>query len=126
MIVRNINEIKGTDRDVAGVGFTSLRLLLKRDGMGFSVHHTSIPAGTKETWHYKNHLEACYCVSGAALITSGGVSYQIGAGSIYALDKNDRHTFEAITDVVLISIFNPPVTGREIHKEDGSYEADLA
>ena len=126
MIVTNINEIKGTDRDVQGVGFNSLRLLLKKDGMGFSVHHTSIPKGTKETWHYKNHLEACYCVSGAAELESGGNVYHIGSGSIYALDKNDRHTFTALTDVVLISIFNPPVTGREIHREDGSYEADLA
>jgi L-ectoine synthase len=42
--------------------------------------------------------------------------------TIYALDKNDRHQFEAVEDTILLSIFNPPVKGSEVHKKDGSYE----
>jgi L-ectoine synthase len=38
------------------------------------------------------------------------------------LDKNDEHSFQAVNDVMLISVFNPPVTGTEVHNEDGSYE----
>jgi L-ectoine synthase len=41
---------------------------------------------------------------------------------MYVLDKNDRHTFQAIEETVLISIFNPPVTGAEVHDQDGSYQ----
>jgi hypothetical protein len=42
------------------------------------------------------------------------------------LDNDDNHTFEAIEYVVLISVFNLPVTGNEVHQEGGSYKSDLA
>ena len=125
MFTRSIKEIENTERHVKGVGFDSLRLILAKDGMGFSVHKTIIPqSDTAHHWHYKNHLEACYCISGKAILTNieSGKKYNIEPGTIYALDKNDDHTFLPIEDTVLISIFNPPVKGRGIHNEDGSYE----
>lgn len=127
MIVRSISEIEHTERDVNFAEGKSLRILLKKDGLGFSVHKTLIPAGNKGHWHYKNHLEACYCIQGRGILTdlSNGNLYEITPDTIYALNLNDDHTFEALTDVVLLSVFNPPVTGNEIHKEDGSYEADI-
>lgn len=124
MIVRNSKQIEGTDRDVKFKEGTSLRLLLASDRMGFSVHKTIIPKGEIGRWHYKNHLEACYCISGWAIVTdlATGEQHDITADTIYALDKHDNHQFEAIEDTVLISIFNPPCTGKEIHLPDGSYE----
>lgn len=122
MIVSSINDITGTNRDVHGQGFQSLRLLLASDGLGFSVHKTVIPKGGPYTWHYKRHLEACYCIAGRGILSTETEQWQIEPDTLYALNEHDRHTFEALTDVVLISIFNPPVTGREIHQEDGSYE----
>lgn len=126
MFVTRIHDIEGTARDVQfpAEGFRSLRLLLARDGMGFSVHQTRLPKGLKETWHYTRHLEACYCVSGRALVTdlATGESHIIEPETLYALDQHDRHQFEALEDTVLLSIFNPPVTGTEKHQEDGSYE----
>ena len=44
--------------------WTSRRLLLKHDDMGFSMHDTLIHAGSEIRMWYKNHLEAVYCVSG--------------------------------------------------------------
>ena len=45
MIVRTLDEIRGTDRDVAGEGWRSRRLLLAADRMGFSMHDTTVAAG---------------------------------------------------------------------------------
>lgn len=105
-------------------GFVSYRFLLERDRMGFSVHKTVIPKGEAQHWHYTRHLEACYCIQGAGILTNlaNGEKHWIFPDHLYALDENDDHTFQAIEDVVLISIFNPPVKGAEVHKEDGSYE----
>jgi L-ectoine synthase len=124
MKVRTIKEIEGTERDVKFNEGRSLRLILKSDNMGFSFHKTIIPKGNKGHWHYKNHLESCYCVEGTGVLTnlSTGEAHQIKPDTIYILDNHDDHTFEAITDVVLISVFNPPCVGGEVHKEDGSYE----
>lgn len=124
MKIIRINELVDTDRAVKFNGGTSYRALLKKDGMGFGLHKTVIPAGGPYNWHYKNHLEACYCIKGKGILTdlSTGIKTMITPDVIYALDNHDNHTFEALEDVVLISIFNPPVTGNEIHKPDGSYE----
>lgn len=123
MKVKSIIEIQGTDRDVDGVGFKSLRMILESDNMGFSLHKTIIPKGGPYHWHYKNHLEACYCISGLGRLTNldTGHKYIIEPDTVYLLDKNDNHLFESLKDTILISVFNPPVKGNEIHKPDGSY-----
>jgi len=126
MKVTSVDAIRGTEREVQCPrgGFTSFRLLLERDGMGFSVHKTVIPAGEPQHWHYTRHVEACYCVSGYGQLTNlaTGEQFTILPDTLYALDRHDDHTFEAFEDTVLISIFNPPVKGGEVHGEDGSYE----
>ena len=124
MKVRSIKNLEGTERHVKGVGFDSIRVLLERDGMGFSLHKTIIPKGDPQHWHYKDHLEACYCIKGLGIITNleTGESFTIKPDTTYILDEHDDHTFQALEDTVLISVFNPPVTGNEVHNEDGSYE----
>ena len=125
MIVRDRKDILGTEREVEGEGWTSRRLLLKKDGMGFSFHETIIPAKAELTLWYKNHLEAVYCVAGNGTIEDlvSGETHQIHDGVIYALNNNDRHILRGGTeDMRLICAFNPPVTGRETHDSEGSYE----
>lgn len=124
MIVRTIQEIENTDRDVQFKEGKSLRLILEKDNMGFSFHKTLIRKGTIGHWHYKNHLESCFCVSGHGVLRNLTTleSFNIVPDTIYLLDQNDDHTFEAITDVILLSVFNPPCKGNETHREDGSYE----
>ena len=92
--------------------------------MGFSFHKTIIPKGQKGHWHYKYHKESCYCIKGSGILTNleTNKSYNIDVGDIYILDNHDNHTFESLEDVVLISVFNPPVKGNETHQKDGSYK----
>lgn len=126
MRVVTLKSVMGTDREVhcPKGGFVSFRYLLAKDGMGFSLHRTEIPQGPPQHWHYKNHLEACYCISGGGIITNlkTGDWHVVVPGTCYVLDEHDDHTFEARQDTVLISVFNPPVTGVEVHNEDGSYD----
>lgn len=123
MKVKTIESLIGTEREVTGVGFKSIRVLLEKDNMGFSLHKTIIPKGVPQHWHYKHHLEACYCIVGKGIIKNleTGIEYDIYPDTIYVLDKHDDHTFQALEDTILISVFNPPVTGNEIHNSDGSY-----
>lgn len=101
----------------------SNRLLLDEDSMGYTMTKTVIEPGKRVFQHYKNHLESCYCVKGKAILTNAmtGEEHAIEPDVTYVLDKNDPHYFEAIEETVLICVFNPPLTGREIHQEDGSY-----
>jgi ParB-like chromosome segregation protein Spo0J/quercetin dioxygenase-like cupin family protein len=104
-------------------GFISNRLLLESDGMGYTMTKTVIPVNGKQFWHYKSHLESCYCVSGKATLTNAltNEEFTIEADTTYVLDKNDPHYFEAHEETILICVFNPPLTGREVHHDDGSY-----
>jgi L-ectoine synthase len=123
MIVRSVDEIAATDRDVSWGNGQSRRLLLKSDGMGFAVAETLVLAGTESLLEYKNHLEACYCISGDGEVEDmAGNRHAIKPGVIYALDKHDKHYLRARNDMRLISVFNPPIEGQERHslKDDGS------
>jgi L-ectoine synthase len=40
---------------------------------------------------------------------------------MYALDKNDRHTLRAQTEMKMACVFNPPLNGREVHDQTGAY-----
>jgi len=104
-------------------GFVSYRYLLESERMGFGLHKTVIPAGDWQHWHYKRHKEACFCISGRGLIKEAatGKVTEIYPGCCYVLDNHDDHYFRATSTVVLVSVFNPPCTGLEVHDESGSY-----
>lgn len=112
-----------SDRIVEGNGFTSHRILLQRDGMGYTLTKTVVIPG-KYFWHYTDHLESCYCVSGKATVIkcNSMESFEIGPDITYILDNHDAHYFECEEETVLICVFNPPLTGHEVHREDGSYD----
>ena len=123
MIVRDFNELKNTERAVSDKEWTSVRMLLANDGMGFSFHITVLEAGSEHTFEYKNHFESVYCMSGKGWIKdlATGEVHDIKPGVMYALDQHDHHTLKADEDLVMACCFNPPVTGKEVHQEDGSY-----
>lgn len=120
MKIIRVNELEG----VKFTGGMSYRPILEKDNMGFGVCKTVIPVGGPYHWHYPDHLEACYCIKGTGILTNlaTGIATRITPDVIYALDQHDDHTFEALTDVVLISIFNPGLTGQEYHDENGQYK----
>jgi L-ectoine synthase len=123
MIVRDFNALMNTDRVVSDAQWTSVRMLLADDGMGFSFHITFLEAGSEHEFEYKNHFESVYCMQGKGSITdhATGETHEIKPGVIYALNEHDRHTLRAEEELVMACVFNPPVTGREVHQEDGSY-----
>ncbi len=125
MIIRNLNEIIGSERDVHASTWNSRRLLLADENMGFSMHDTLLYAGTETTMCYENHLEAVYCIEGEGEIQvlPDGPTYPIRPGTIYALDQHDRHCLRATTQLRMVCTFNPPVTGREVHDANGAYPA---
>lgn len=123
MLVRSLKDIQGTEREVSASNWTSRRLLLRNDRMGFSLHDTIIFAGTSTEMHYQNHLEAVYCIEGKGKITvlASGEEFAIEAGTVYALDQHDRHVLTAATNMRMVCVFNPPLVGTETHDENGVY-----
>ena len=123
MIVRNRKELEALGSLVSDKKWTSARYLLKRDGMGFSLHETTVEAGSEQILWYKNHLEACILLEGEAEIEDlkTGKKYRLTPGTCYALDQHDRHVFRTKKRTRLICVFNPPCTGKEIHDQDGSF-----
>ncbi|MFB7497714.1 ectoine synthase [Streptomyces sp. NPDC056161] len=128
MIVRSFKEIEGTDRHVRAASDTweSKRIVLAKERVGFSLHETVLYAGTETSMWYANHIEAVVCVEGAAQLTDHetGKTYSITPGTMYLLDGHERHTLRVVEgqeDFRCICVFNPPVTGREDHDENGVY-----
>lgn len=125
MIIRKLKDIIGTERDVDTEGWNSRRLILQDDNMGYSVHDTVIKEGAELPMWYKHHLEAVYLIEGEGEIEDlkTGEVHPLATGSIYALDKNDRHILRANKGMHMrmVCVFNPPVTGQEVHDEDGAY-----
>ena len=124
MIVRTLDEVLKSDRDVESSNWASRRFLLKKDGMGFTLTETTIYEGTESLIWYKHHLEACYCIEGEGeveVLEPEPKTYPIRPGTLYALDKHDKHILRAKTRMRLVCVFNPPLTGREVHDAKGAY-----
>ena len=123
VIVRRVEDVKKTKNHVQAKDWSSSRLLTREDRMGFTITDSWCEPGMDNTLCYERHLEACYCIDGEGSVEdlSTGVEYKITAGTIYALDKYDRHRLKATTRMRLICVFAPALTGDEIHDEKGSY-----
>ncbi|MCO6440789.1 MAG: ectoine synthase [Nitrococcus mobilis] len=123
MIYRTLDELIGSENDVRAPTFHSRRLLLKSDGMGFSFHDTILFAGSETYIWYANHLEAVYCIEGEGELETvdDGKIHPIHPGVFYALDKHDKHYLRAKSQLRMMCVFNPPLTGREVHDAQGTY-----
>ena len=125
MIVRSFADITDTDRHVRSRSGTweSKRIELAREKVGFSLHETTVYAGTETTMWYANHIEAVLCVEGESELTNEetGETHWIVPGTMYLLDGHERHTLRPKTDSRYICVFNPPVIGQEDHDESGVY-----
>jgi L-ectoine synthase len=123
MIVRNVDDLTDTERDVKTQNWRSKRIVLAKEGVGFSVHETTLYAGTVNDFWYANHIEAVFVVEGEGeLLDKGtGETHQLRPGSLYLLYEHDHHQLRPKTDMRTVCVFNPPVTGREVHDENGVY-----
>lgn len=123
MIVRTLKDCERSERRVVTEKWESTRMVLKNDQMGFSFHITTIYPGRELPMEYKNHLESVYCVEGEGEIEvcETGTVHQIGPGTIYALDRHDKHILRSRTKMVMACVFNPPLNGKEVHDDTGAY-----
>ncbi len=128
MIVRDLAEAEKTSRRIVSPdgNWESTRLLLKEDNMGFSFHITTIYEGADFQMHYQNHLESVYCMSGEGEVETldDGKRYPIKPGTVYILDKHDKHVLRAFKQMKMACVFNPPLNGKEVHNAEGAYELD--
>ena len=126
MIVRTLKEAEISNRFIKDPNdnWDSTRLILKDDNMGFSFHITTIYQGADFEMHYQNHLEAVFCLSGEGEVETknDGKVYPIYPGTIYILDKNDKHILRAFSEMKMACVFNPPLNGKEVHNAQGAYE----
>lgn len=123
MIVRTLHEARETGRQVESNTWQSNRLALRDDNLGFSFHITRMYANTKTRMHYKNHIEAVYCLAGEGRLIdlADNTAHPIMPGTLYVLDKHDAHSVTAKSELVLVCVFAPALHGTEKHDADGSY-----
>ncbi len=124
MIVKSLNELIDTDRDVRGPVWASRRFLLAEDGVGFTLTETTTEAGSRQVLWYKHHIEASYVIEGEGEVENmaTGEVFALKPGSMYLLDQHDKHRLKSFTRMRLVCVFTPALTGRESHDEDGAYE----
>ncbi|MEN8671481.1 MAG: ectoine synthase, partial [Ketobacter sp.] len=53
-----------------------------------------------------------------------GKVYPITPGTLYILDKHDKHVLRAFEEMKMACVFNPPLTGKEVHNAEGAYELE--
>lgn len=123
MIVKTLDEVLNTDNETKDDNWSSRRFLLNQDNVGFTLTETVLYAGTETYIWYKNHVEAVYCVEGSGEVETlkDGQIYAIKPGTMYCLDGHEKHYLRAHTDLRVVCVFNPPLTGKEVHDEDGVY-----
>lgn len=126
MIIRTLADANQSNRRIVSPdgNWESTRLLLKQDQMGFSFHITTIYKGADFAMHYQNHLESVYCITGSGEIENlaDGKKHPIAPGTLYILDKHDKHILRCSEEMQLACVFNPPLNGKEVHNAQGAYE----
>ncbi|MFC0215408.1 ectoine hydroxylase [Paenibacillus chartarius] len=123
MIVKHVHDVIGTEYEVEAATWSSRRMLLRKDGVGFSLHDTTMKAGTVTEMWYKNHIEAVYCISGAGEleVVEENKKHPVVPGTLYVLNGHEKHRLICHEDLRVICVFNPPCTGTEVHDESGAY-----
>ena len=123
MFVKRLDDLRaaGEEKIVANGGARTVRVLCQRDELGFSLSDVHVAAGRSNDLWYKNHWEVNYVLDGRAKITDLKTDEvtSIDQWFLYVVGPDDPHRFEALTDVHVISLFDPPLTGEEVHNADG-------
>lgn len=115
MFISSISATIGTDRDVQGEGWKSRRVILAGDGMGYSVHETTVDAGTRLHLSYENHRETVYCLAGRGTILDVDTAdaAPLTPGTVYSAGIGEEHILSCDTEMTFLCIFTPGLEGRE-------------
>jgi L-ectoine synthase len=126
MIIGKLQDALHQNRVITANGWESSRLLLKNDGAGFSFNITRIFKNAELPMHYQHHIESVYCISGEGEIedVDKKIIYPIHPGTLYVLDKHDKHILRAFEELQLACVFNPPLHGSETHNSEGAFALD--
>lgn len=111
MIVRTTDEITGTDRQIDTDTWTSKRIVLADDEVGFSYHETTVAAGTRTPLHYPEYIEAVWIIEGHGALhdRDNDDIHALAPGTMYLLDGHERHTIIADTQLRMYCVFVPAV-----------------
>lgn len=125
MFVRTLEDVRaaGLEVTVNDGRAVSQRYLTAGDALGFSFHSVKVKQGVETDLWYKNHWEGNLVLDGELEVTdkSTGDVHLLGPGGLYLVGPDDPHHLRAVTDVHAISVFDPPITGKEDHDVDGAY-----
>ncbi len=115
MLIRHLDQISGTERDVHGQGWRSRRLVVADDGLRYSFHVTILEAGARLQFEYRHHRETVFCIEGEGTIEdlSAARTERITPGTIYSAGIGDPHRITADTVMRLVCVFDPPLAGTE-------------
>ncbi|WP_051242691.1 ectoine synthase [Stappia stellulata] len=122
-MVRSVDDIVGTARDVFWGNGQSRRLLVRGDGYGFALCQTLGNPETDSPLQYRHHFESCYYVAG-----SGEYVWEQGrhpidtngaGGTVFIMNRNDAHRMVVRDSSICLSIFTPPIEGTESHDFSG-------
>ena len=124
MFVKTVDGLRaeGIEKVVANGSARTVRMLTQADGLGFTLCDVRLAAGQSNVLWYKNHWESNYMLAGTGKVedlTTGEV-WPLEAGTMYVVGPDDRHSMHAVTDLHLISVFNPPLVGHEEHDGEGT------
>ncbi|MCK2244129.1 MULTISPECIES: ectoine synthase [unclassified Crossiella] len=115
MLIRTLEEVIGTERDVAWGDGRSRRLLVEADGKGYALTDTYVQPGAEAHLQYDHHLEACYCVEGSGQVVTATQVHEITVGTMYCPDQGEPHILRSDNGMRLVCVFNPPLRGHESH-----------
>lgn len=125
MTVTTLEDVRaaGLEVSVNGGRALSQRYLTAADQLGFSFHSVKLRQGVETDLWYKNHWEGNLVLDGSLEVTdkSSGETHLLGPGGLYLVGPDDPHHLKALTDIHAISVFDPPLTGKEDHDADGAY-----
>ena len=100
-----------------------LRYLLAEDGMGFTLSDCRMVKGCENRLWYRNHWEANLILAGEGSVEDlgNGTITPLFPGVLYCVGPHDRHVVRTTTPMHLLSLFNPPLAGDELHDDEGGY-----
>ncbi|MDF0531781.1 ectoine synthase [Tsukamurella sp. 8F] len=111
MIVRTTAEITGSDRQIDTENWTSKRIILSDDDVGFSLHETTVAPDTRTDLHYPDYVEAVWLIEGTGELVDRDNDriHPLGPGTMYLLDGHERHTIVARSRLRMYCVFTPAV-----------------
>jgi len=127
MFIRKLSDLFPGKGKIRTPLWSSHRLLHRDDGMGVTLTDAILEVGLDQVWCYKHHLEAVYCLEGEGVLEdlTTGDRWEILPGTLYALDKHERHRLQVKRRMRVICTFVPPLAGGEMHDAEGSYPTDM-